>query len=410
VKAGIAILLVLAFFARSGEVFPETTMVMGAVPASGGSGEKKIKSKALVGHVNALCDESFQGRMTFNRGCLKAGRYIAAAFEKAGLDPLDGEGFLVGIPILLDVMDKDINIEGENRVFEMSVRRVMEEQCLAVMGKIPGRNPKMRDEIVLVVARYDGQGKDGEGNLYPGADRNASGVAAVLEIARALTRRIGGVHRTVVFAALPAGEEGVFMKRPVQGAEFERLADKVVKELVMSGEWDTFLESTLIRMTGLKGAEAFFVEPPVDVEKIRVVVDLNMLGRRPGPDICPESGQKGEGEESEKNPRLAVVGAETEEGLARIVERACGDDLERVAFLSFGGFRERGLKKITESFVFLKKRIPSLWITTGPVPEHGTVDDAPDKIDADQIEFSARIAYRLIRQLANEQRKRSGDQ
>ena len=51
-----------------------------------------------------------------------------------------------------------------------------------------GRDPKLRDEWVIVSAHFDHLGERG-GVLYPGADDNASGVAMMLEVARSIARR-----------------------------------------------------------------------------------------------------------------------------------------------------------------------------------------------------------------------------
>jgi len=82
-----------------------------------------------------------------------------------------------------------------------------------VVGVLPGRDATLRDETVVIGAHYDHLGRGGEGSLAPdalgsvhhGADDNASGVAAVLGLARAFVAA-GGVPRTLVFVAF-AGEE-----------------------------------------------------------------------------------------------------------------------------------------------------------------------------------------------------------
>ncbi len=85
-----------------------------------------------------------------------------------------------------------------------------------VLALLPGRDPARAPEVVVVGAHYDhlGRGGEGSGSLEPqlpaihnGADDNASGVAGLLEIARALAARPPA--RTVLFAAFAAEEVGL---------------------------------------------------------------------------------------------------------------------------------------------------------------------------------------------------------
>jgi hypothetical protein len=95
-----------------------------------------------------------------------------------------------------------------------------------VIGVLPGRDPDLRNEIVIVGAHYDhlGLGKfgaldpDSAGQIHNGADDNASGVSALIQIARTLTRMPPA--RTVVFIAFSGEEAGLlgseyYVKHPV---------------------------------------------------------------------------------------------------------------------------------------------------------------------------------------------------
>ena len=119
-----------------------------------------------------------------------------------------------------------------------------------------------------------------------------------------------------------------------------------------------------------------------------------------GGDLSLDDESEEEGPETTTG--TAVVGGETGEGLAKSLRRACKDAEARVVFLSFAGAKARGLKRATESFAFVRKRIPSVWITTGPREEHGTAGDVPEAIVPGQLESAARLAYLVVRTLANE--------
>ena len=76
-----------------------------------------------------------------------------------------------------------------------------------VLATIPGAHPALREEAIVVGAHLDHLGRQGA-TYYPGADDNASGVAAVLEIARAFAASPHKPARTLVFAFWTGEEEG----------------------------------------------------------------------------------------------------------------------------------------------------------------------------------------------------------
>jgi Zn-dependent M28 family amino/carboxypeptidase len=85
----------------------------------------------------------------------------------------------------------------------------------AVVGYIPGsgsftgptKGQGMDRQVILVSANYDGLGMGMDGSLYAGANDNASGVATLLELARALKGGAYQPKKTVLFAAWPTGEQ-----------------------------------------------------------------------------------------------------------------------------------------------------------------------------------------------------------
>jgi Zn-dependent M28 family amino/carboxypeptidase len=89
-----------------------------------------------------------------------------------------------------------------------------------MIGVIPGTDPALRDQIVVIAAHYDhlGIGRPVSGDsVYNGADDDASGVTAVLQIARSLAKT--PPKRTVVFMTTTGEEEGIlgtewFVKHP----------------------------------------------------------------------------------------------------------------------------------------------------------------------------------------------------
>ncbi len=92
------------------------------------------------------------------------------------------------------------------------VRR--ESPSFNVVGILPGSDPKLKGEAIVLGAHYDHLGRGGEGSLAPragdihhGADDNASGVAGLIELARMFSSQ--KPRRTVVFIAFSGEEEGL---------------------------------------------------------------------------------------------------------------------------------------------------------------------------------------------------------
>ena len=80
-----------------------------------------------------------------------------------------------------------------------------------VVGIIPGSD--LAKEYVVIGAHMDHlgavKGKSGKLDIYNGADDNASGVAGLIEVARAFSKEMDGPRRTIVFIAFGSEEIGV---------------------------------------------------------------------------------------------------------------------------------------------------------------------------------------------------------
>ncbi len=85
-----------------------------------------------------------------------------------------------------------------------------------VVGILPGRDAKLKDEAIVIGAHYDHLGHGGSGSLaansteiHHGADDNASGTAAIIEMARQFAKEKNN-KRTIIFIAFSGEEEGLF--------------------------------------------------------------------------------------------------------------------------------------------------------------------------------------------------------
>src|SRR6185503_15223573 len=84
---------------------------------------------------------------------------------------------------------------------EVHGRFAPEAEGRNALGGIPGRDPDLRNEVILVGAHMDYIGVDPTGQVFNGADDNASGTATLMMLAETLKKNRWKGKRTVVFAA-----------------------------------------------------------------------------------------------------------------------------------------------------------------------------------------------------------------
>jgi len=109
-------------------------------------------------------------------------------------------------------------LKGRRARLRIALERV-EVRGANVIGFVPGRDPALADETVIIGAHYDHVGRV-DGAVHPGADDNASGTAVLIGLARAFAAA-GGAPRTLVFASFGAEELGLigsghYVKHPAR--------------------------------------------------------------------------------------------------------------------------------------------------------------------------------------------------
>ena len=106
---------------------------------------------------------------------------------------------------------------GDRAFLAASVQpRAVEARNVAAL--LPGSDPTLADEVLIIGAHYDHLGLGGEGSLDPdafgvvhnGADDNASGTSGLIEIARLLSQSDRRPARSVLFLAFTAEEKGLW--------------------------------------------------------------------------------------------------------------------------------------------------------------------------------------------------------
>lgn len=165
-----------------------------------------VREADVRAELSALADDSMQGRMTGTPGATRAARYIAGRLAALGVTPAGDSGYFQRVPVgRLDDTHELVLMQNLAPGTGDALARV---PAVNVVGIIRGHDPVLRDSAVLVDAHYDhlgiGRAVDGD-SIYNGADDDASGVVAVLEIARAL--EAGPPPRRTVIVLLAVGEE-----------------------------------------------------------------------------------------------------------------------------------------------------------------------------------------------------------
>ena len=167
--------------------------------------------------LSVLADDSMEGRGSGTRGYARAAEFVAAELRRLGLEPAGDSGYFQRVPLA-----RDTNRRGQptlrlldglaGRDTVPAARRVTD---VNVVGILRGSDPALRDEAILVDAHLDHDGIVAPVNgdsIMNGADDDASGVVAVLGIARALTTG-PRPKRTIIFLTTTGEEVGLLGTR-----------------------------------------------------------------------------------------------------------------------------------------------------------------------------------------------------
>jgi len=271
---------------------------------------RPVEAAELMGHVNFLAQPALKGRKagSWESGAVR--EYLAGRFADYGLLPWPG----------VQTYEQDFAF-GTNMV-----------------AILPGTDPDLADEIVILSAHYDHVGKGRKG-VHPGACDNASGVAALLEIAEQMTLADKGPKRTVCFASFDAEERMAF------------------------------------------GAFAFSLCEAFEGKKIAAVVNIDMLGRD-FLDVIENS--------------LFVVGTENYPKLrAEIMQKAQSGNLQILPLAT------ELVGPVGDHLAFEHLDIPVLFFCCGYNKDYHATTDTPEKLDYETIKKSADLIAHTVGFLAD---------
>ncbi|HWP01923.1 MAG TPA: M28 family peptidase [Gemmatimonadaceae bacterium] len=298
--------------------------------------EPAADATAIGRDVRFLASDALDGRRTGTPGNDSAAAYLERRLQASGLQPLtslleqcrsDGErsecahGYSQPFVARPATPHADVRLPTRN-----------------VVATVPGRDPALRGQYVVLGAHFDHLGSSSEGALDTGtairngADDNASGTAALLALAQRLARRPMARSAIVAFFS---GEE-----------------------------------------QGLLGSAYFVQNSPVPLDSMVAMVNFDMVGRL-------------------RNDRLIVYGVETARELRAILDSANGGPT-RLRLAAVGdGFGP------SDHSSFYAKGIPVLHFFTDLHEDYHRATDDPEKLDLQGIVRVVDYAEAVVRSIGN---------
>jgi hypothetical protein len=228
----------------------------------------------------------------------------------------------------------DVRVQGNIKL----VRRT--DWLRNVIGVLPGKGYGTdKGEYIVVGAHYDhlGYGQAKQKQIHNGADDNASGTAALLELARRFSERRfkqkESLPRTIVFIAFSGEESGVL------------------------------------------GSNYYVHHPALPLDRTVAMVNFDMVGRMSGSQVL-------------------IAGRRTAPGFKDIIQQA--DDASPVTVKISG---EGGLGP-SDHFSFAAKKVPVLFLWTGLHGDYHQVSDDADKVNYaglnQVVDFGEKLIDRLL--------------
>lgn len=188
--------------------------VVGKIVLCNNTGNPDVYRQAIAHRVGGLLLLDREAE-TFRRGGYRQTAWVPETLPAYLISEEVGADLLVGTDYTLD----DLTLHFTATPLAVSVRMAVEveeqEEAEArnVLGLLPGSDPAHEDEIVVIGAHYDHLGLEPDGEVMNGANDNASGTAAILEIARLYQAHDFRPARSILFAAWDGEEQGLLGSR-----------------------------------------------------------------------------------------------------------------------------------------------------------------------------------------------------
>ena len=271
--------------------------------------------------------------------------YLAS--DKLGGRSAGSKGDILARDYMVDLFEK-FSSSVTIQEFEVITNRRTQETAITynVIGVLPGNDPVLKDEFVIVGGHYDTTPNPPKArrlffdNINNGADDNASGTAMVLELFEKYAST-NSHKRTLVFI-LFGGEE-----------------------------------------LGLLGSKHYAENPTINLDKVQLMVNLDMIGRL----------------DEDKNVYLG--GVPTAYGLDKAIKPFIESSKLNVTSYQHTASGVRSLFSRSDHYNFYKKDVPSLFFFTGIHKDYHTPRDEANLVNYEGLKLISDLAEKVIDNAAN---------
>lgn len=294
-----------------------------------------IWERKLENQISFLADTLCQGRGTGSRAGIEAAFWIEREFRKAGLMKIDST--------FAKHFTLENGLTGHN-----------------IIGMLPGSVKTPSDKYIIIGAHYDHLGRL-DGNIYPGADANASGVVAMLSIAQmfSIMKTLGKSYGTnLIFAAFDA------------------------KEFSMAGSYD------LWRRISEGELHDPLTGDVITPDKISLMVNMDQIGSILAPP------------RKDKSEYLIMLGTHSLDRVSQELLEYCNKNYGTGLDISLDYY---GSKTFTDIFyrlsdqkVFVENNIPAVLFTSGITLNTNKTWDTVDRLDMKVLKKRIHLMYHWI--------------
>jgi len=324
-------------------------------------GLETINKRSVEAHLSFLASDALEGRKAGTNNARVAAEYIKAVLSEAGIQAFF-DSYFQAFEAYSPVREKrvEFQVNADSIALYKQERAYRRLSLQNVVGYIEGQK---KDEYVVIGAHYDHVGIDellvGD-RIYNGADDNASSVAAVLQVAKAIVTSGEKPLRTIIFAFWD-GEEVNYL-----GSEY-------------------------------------FVENFKPLQAIKAYINLDMVGREGG--VLPIFHPKFRVPENARQP-LRKENKWTHILYSEKLEKVKGlllEDIEKYRLditpkLNVIPPKSHG----SDNLSFSLRDIPEVWFFTGLHPDYHTPWDEVETINFDNLTNITKATYLVLWDLANE--------